>query len=41
MYDEAVSYGQILVGVENSTSVSEKDIERALRIAPGVQTKTV
>jgi hypothetical protein len=41
MYDEAVSYGQILVGVENPTSVSDQDIERALRIAPGVQTKTV
>jgi hypothetical protein len=41
MYDKAVSYGQILVGVENPTAVSDQDIERALRIAPGVQTKSV
>lgn len=41
MYDEAVSYGQILVGVENPTSVADQDIERALRVAPGVTTKTV
>lgn len=36
MYDPAVSYGQILVGVENPTPVSNQDIERALSIAPGV-----
>ena len=40
MYDPAVSDGQILVGVENFSG-NEKDIERALMVAPYVAPKTI
>ncbi len=40
MYDPAVSDGQILVGVENFSG-NEKDIERALMVAPYVTPKTI
>ena len=40
-YDPAVSDGKILVGVENAGEGSLQKIERALRIGPDTQLKTV
>lgn len=40
LYDPAVSDGKILVGIENP-STRLADVERALRIAPGVTVKTI
>lgn len=40
LYDPAVSDGKILVGIEEPSS-RQAEIERALRIAPGVELKTV
>mgnify|MGYP002784531700 CR=1 FL=1 len=40
LYDPAVSDGKILVGIEDPAG-RQAEIERALRIAPGVELKTV
>ena len=41
LYDPEVSSGKILVGVEHPSESSSRDIERALRIGPDVQLKTI
>ncbi len=41
LYDPAVSDGQILVGIENPSQAKLADVERALRVAPGVALKTI
>jgi hypothetical protein len=41
LYDPAVSDGKILVGVEQPDDVQIEGVERALRIAPGVELKTI
>lgn len=40
LYDPEVSYGKILVGIENPAN-RLADVERALRVAPGVTVKTI
>jgi hypothetical protein len=41
LYDPAVSDGMILVGLDNPSQARLADIERALRVAPGVELKTI
>ena len=41
LYDPEVSDGKILVGIENPAEHTIEDVERALRVAPGVALKTV
>jgi hypothetical protein len=41
LYDPEVSSGKILVGVEEPAESSARDIERALRIGPDVELKTI
>jgi len=41
LYDPEVSSGKILVGVEQPSESSSRDIERALKISPDVELKTV
>jgi hypothetical protein len=41
LYDPAVSDGKILVGIENPREGTVPQLERALRIAPQVELKTI
>lgn len=41
LYDPAVSDGKILVGIESPSQGKVADVERALRVAPGVTLKTI
>jgi len=41
LYDPEVSSGKILVGVEHPSETTARDIERALKIGPDVQLRTI
>jgi hypothetical protein len=41
LYDPAVSYGKILVGIENPREGQAEDVERALLLGPGAEVKTI
>lgn len=41
LYDPEVSNGKILVGVENPTAANVPGVERALKVGPEVQLKTI